>query len=711
MKGKMGPIGWLIFAIVSITGLFVLIGRIHTPGYFPLLELHRWAGWALCVIAPIALAAHLVKTGSKAWLTGMCLALGGVLSIQVVAALDFPEPMGFVQQQRQALFESQRVSDFQDATIVGAGVLAFLLVGSALLTLIGILSRARERATSRWSGAALVLLTAWALAGGAVLHWQPRAHVFGTLTLHSVAGTGTLALLVLHLAAQRAARSNAPRVLVAGAGAIWMIGAAAGWWVYYEYEHFRGFRPTKLHDALPVYRTSFNQEEFEAAADPHSDWPRVPADGFMGAVTCGAVDCHEQNTREWAGSVHRFSASNQFYRSAVQELIDAKGVEAAVFCANCHDPERALRGTIAEDYKDGVPEGGSDGVSCEVCHGIVGVDGEPPGDPPANARYAVALDAPYPGRGARQERNIRLDPRRHRQAFVTNNMTLRATPCQACHRVELGPHLVVQNPTVMSRFFGAGGVACTTCHLPQDGAATYTHRMAGINVDLAHYATGLEPGDLELIQDAALHTRDFLGLRRYRPIEHEDWPEPIRKAWSPEGTKRSPGNGVIGLTLAAYPEEGGVLDLRARTLNISIGHQFPAGPFDLHQVWLEVYVADVEGTVIHHEGDLDADGRILGEPRKLGADELVASGEHVKKHRIFEVVEIVNRRLLWSDILKDKFMLEIPEDAVLPLEVRARWLFRRAPPEFAEWSLGVDKSPLPAHELASAKISVPKLVR
>jgi hypothetical protein len=707
-----GAIGWAIFGLVAVTGFLVLVGRVHTPGYFPVLEVHRIAGWALCVVAPIVLAGHLVKTGSKAWLTGMCLALGGILSIQVVGALDFPEPMGFVEQQKQALFESDRSSDFQDATIVGAAVLAILLVGSALLTLVGILSPARDRAMSRWSGAALVLLSAWALAGGAVLHWQPRPYIFGTLTLHSVAGTGTLALLVLHLFAQRAARSNASRFLVAGAGVIWMLSAAAGWWTYYEYEHFRGFRPAKVPDALPVWRTSFNPEEHALAADPTSDWPRVPADRFMGSVSCGATDCHEQNTREWAGSPHRFSASNQFYRSAVQEIIDAEGVQAAVFCANCHDPERALRGTIAADYADGVPESGSDGVSCEVCHGMVGVDGEPPGDPPANARFAVSFDRRYPGHTARMQRNIRLDPRRHRQAFVTNNMTLRATPCQACHRIELKPDVVVQNPTVMVQIFGEGGVACTSCHLPQDSASTYTHRMAGINVDLAHYATGLEEGDLELIQLNATYTRDFLGLRRYRPIDRFDWPQPIPEAWSPEGRKRSASNGVISLSLEAYSEEGGrVLDLRTRTLNISIGHQFPSGPLDLNQVWLELYVAAADGSVIHHVGGLDDRGRIQGEPARLGADELDAEGHHIEKHRIFEIEEIVNRRILWSDILKDRFKIDLPEDVALPLDVRARWLFRRASPEFAEWSLGVDISPLPAHELATATITVDHLKR
>ena len=31
------------------------------------------------------------------------------------------------------------------------------------------------------------------------------------------------------------------------------------------------------------------------------------------------------------------------------DVLDAKGVEAAIFCANCHDPERALKGTVAQD--------------------------------------------------------------------------------------------------------------------------------------------------------------------------------------------------------------------------------------------------------------------------------------------------------------------------------------------------------------------------
>ena len=82
--------------------------------------------------------------------------------------------------------------------------------------------------------------------------------------------------------------------------------AAGGWWTYYEYEHFRGFRPTKVHEALPVWRTAFDESEYALAADPNSAWPRVPEDRLAGAVTCGASDCHEQNTREWAGSPHRF---------------------------------------------------------------------------------------------------------------------------------------------------------------------------------------------------------------------------------------------------------------------------------------------------------------------------------------------------------------------------------------------------------------------
>jgi hypothetical protein len=700
--------GWAVCLVVVCTGALLLPATIRTPGYFTALEAHRAAGWVLAVAAPVALLVHLVATGSR--LRGV-VGVGALVGVAYLAAgliphaLDFPDAIGFVDLQRRLLFDALHNGDLDAGPLRGAVALAAVLTLGGLLVAVGIVSRVRERATSRWSGAALTLLGCWALFGGAVLHLQPRETVFGTLTLHSVAGAGTLALLVLHLAARRAARADLPRAIVALVGAVWMLGAAVAWWASYDYEHFRGFRPETVGDVFSLHRTT-------ELPDPAGNLPPPPAplDAVQPAVSCGASNCHEQNTREWAGSLHRFSASNAFYRAAVGEAIQMGGMEAASFCASCHDPERVLTGTVAQAYAEGVPEGGSDGVSCTVCHGIVEVDHGPDG-PIGNGRMTVALDPPYPGARLRRERSVRLDPRHHRQGFVTNERTLATTvTCVGCHRLELpapgaNEAFVVQHADLFDGFTGFETAGCTGCHLPQDDESIYIHRMAGIAVDLKHFATGVDAGDLALIEENAEAIRDLTGLLEYGPIERPNWPERPRQRWSPEGRLRPAKGGFLRLSAVTTVVDDS-LDIALRTSNVSVGHPFPSGPFDLNQVWLEVRVADATGRVLHHVGGLDDRAAIVGTPVRLGAVEIGLDGP-LKKHRILELQAVRDKDVLGQTPRVDHLSIDLPDDVVGPLEVRARWLYRRVRPEFAEWALEVSSSPIPPHEVASTWVTVP----
>lgn len=703
-------------------------------GYFGVLDLHRWLGFGALVICPLALAWHLVGTSSRGWLVGAVVVLGGMATIPVVGALDFPHPQGFLERQAdvvQGLADDlsggmSLVEAFRDRVenrhlggdrvglnfddLLGTLVLLGLLGASAILTLIGIVTRARERAASRWSGSALTLLTAWALASGAILHLQTREYVFGALTLHSVAGTGAVALLLLHAFIRRVADRRWWRGALVAVGLAWMVGSAALWWVHYEAEHFAGFRPDRVMDVFATARTASNGDERAWAAAEGSDRPTLPAEHLEGSMACGEAGCHPQITEEWAGSPHRFSADNALYRAGLAELVGAAGSEIAIFCANCHDPVRALAGTAAADYASGSPALGSEGVNCIVCHGMVEVEYDEDGSPPSNGRYTVAADAPYPGEGAEQRRRIRLDPRRHRQAMVTNGITLTSTPCMVCHRVEIGPDLgldherVLQNPTLISDdLYGGVDLGCGTCHLPQDQASTYTHRMAGIDVDLPQYAVGTTPEDRVRLERNAEHARDFVGLRPYGLIEAPDWPRPVPPPSTLEGIHRSGGSSVIDLEITPTVGDS-ELALGVRTLNMSIGHQFPTGPFDLNQVWLELRVTDATGRVLHHEGQLDAEELIVGSPLRLGGRELRADGSEVPRHRIWEVVEVVDREVLEAGLRRDRRTVALPEDAVRPLDVRARWMFRRANPTFARWAL--DGATIPAWELATARVGV-----
>jgi hypothetical protein len=142
-----------------------------------------------------------------------------------------------------------------------------------------------------------------------------------------------------------------------------------------------------------------------------------------------------------------------------------------------------------------------------------------------------------------------------------------------------------------------------------------------------------------------------------------------------------------------------------------VGHDFPSGPLDLQQVWMEVRVTDATGAVLHHVGGLDDTGAIVGDPPRLGGRELDAAGQDIRRHRLFEIAKVEKRVLLLGAAAEDVLEVSLPPDVAWPLEVRTRWLFRRANPSFARWATGGDEegvgSPLPAHELVTWQGAVP----
>lgn len=694
--------GFLILAAVAATGAFLLPATSTHAVYFWVLDLHRWLGWAASIALPVALAAHLRHTGSRPWGAALAVLAGGLLSMPVLGALDFPEPMSLWALQRQALAGDDSNVALDGVIVTGALALAVLLVGTAATVLVAITQRARERATARWTGIGLTALCLWALAGGLVLQWTPRERLFQALTLHSVAGTGAVALWLIHRFAQKAARLQLGRAPVALITSLALGLVVVSWWWHYEREHFAGFRPSALPERFRVVSTP---KDAAARAEVPANPP--PLTALSDAASCGQGGCHAAITEQWAGSPHRFSAQNAFYRAAVAEIVAAKGPSASILCANCHDPARVLAGLLPAAYDGGVPERGSDGVSCEVCHAMVAPAREPPGE----GHFSVKLDVPYPGDDLAQARRIRLDPRRHRQQFVTHRMTLTSTPCESCHRLRLDDDFGVTTPHTVQNIdlFGSDGPShtrtCTGCHLPQQEDSLYTHRMAGLNADLLSYALGLEAGDGERLARQAQAVHEFVGLRAAGDIRADPFPAPLFPPTLPEALVRPRNLGVFSLSAEAR-RDGAELVVALRTLNLGVGHSFPSGPLDLHEVWLELLVRDSNGATIWHEGAPDLQAELAGGLLRLGGDELGPDGMRLRHHRIFELTETRNLRLLGQDLLRDTRRVAVASDASGPFEVRARWLFRRAPPSFVSWATK-GGPPLPIWELAAARHTAP----
>jgi hypothetical protein len=648
---------------VALTGALIFAAHVQWPGYFGVVRLHMVLGALLALAGGLALAEHLRNTGSGAWSTAICIVAGGLLAVPTPYTLVLPEeahdlgPLGWFGEALRRLLAGDGGAAFP---VVAGLCLGALLLGSAGLTVVGLVSRVRERAASRRTGLGLTAVVAWATVSGLLLLLESITTLRPAQVLHAFAGSWALALLGVHVFARRAALARMPRWAVAVLGGLGLVGFA-GLLVAKEAASNRA-------EDAPVYAMPQAALERDDAA-AHARFDRSLLEG---SLSCGASGCHEQITASWAGSAHRWSARNTYYRRAVEQLLWKDRWEDAVICAGCHDPAVALAGGLTEAYGAGRPPEDSEGVSCLACHRAVSIDR----DPPANGAFSVALVPPYPGDPVA---GVRLDARAHQRPFVMARPIYSSLLCESCHRVALAHDLVLQDATLSSN--DDGKVHCRTCHLRPRGRVTYSHAMAGIDADLAAYADA-SPEEAESLAYAAEGVREFARLV-----------VPVPLAEAPIA------GGFLGLTLRLDGRDP--LAVVATTTNERVGHAFPAGPLDLHQVWLEIAAVDAAGRTWLHEGAL-VDGRIDGEPRRLGGREVNAAGEEIEHHDVLSVVQVLDKRVLESgESLRDRFVLDGIEPA-WPLTVRARWMFRRANPDFARWA-GAE---VPAWQVASAELVI-----
>ena len=586
------------------------------------------------------------------------------------------------------------------AAVVGGGSLGSLALGrsgvaGALapwglalaavgLVVCGLLDEDDDRARGRLRLAA-AMGVAVAVVYAALLDFAAAPELRPGQELHSQVGAWSAALLCLALASAPLRRLPGPPVvalaLVAGLAVAWGAGAAA------LRPGAGGLQPVRYSTLLP-----------EDGSEPL--W--VDRERLDGSDSCGQAGCHEAIHRQWAGSPHRFAAANRFYLAAVAGLVEQQRWSGVRFCAACHDPAAVLSGTVEESYADGGPGPESEGVGCVVCHSIRKVHGRPP----SNGSMDLDLPPPYPGGKERLAELIRLDSRRHHLAYAGNPATGTSSICRACHRVQVGRdgELVLKHAEAPVAGEGRDDERCSDCHLAPSGGTKVSHAMAGIGMDLARYALAGEQ-ELELIEEHARAARAQVGVFDYVPIDGPDWSRP-------DAGLREPAGQLLDLFVepSIDPETREIL-LALTTHSTARGHSFPSGPWDLQQVWLELRVADRTGRVIHHQGRLDEDGRIEGDPLRLGALLLDSEGHPIQRHEILRLYALAQKRVLAAqgEPIEDLVRLAPPEGSEPPYDVRLRWMFRRAGRDFATWALDSDEMTLPAWELVGTRLVVDHL--
>lgn len=275
-----------------------------------------------------------------------------------------------------------------------------------------------------------------------------------------------------------------------------------------------------------------------------------PYEAYESSERCAV--CHRQISIQYQQSamaksqVLPWDQAEYFQLALPHTKIEPKVAPVEEGCINCHAPQAFLAGDIPPP-KAGKADPKADGVSCDMCHSIIGLGSEPP----VNGNFAVK-----PGKvkyGSRKDAKPMGHEAQYSQFFKGSQL------CGTCHD-ETSPYGAWVKETYREWSgspYAASGVYCLSCHVPPAPGKSA--------------ATGIER------QDVAQHL--FQG------------------AYSPAML-----NGAATLYIFPLSKEiraGQPLELSVVVANSRAGHRIPTGSTEERQLWLRLEAVDANGKTYH----------------------------------------------------------------------------------------------------------------
>lgn len=449
--------------------------------------------------------------------------------------------------------------------------------------------------------------------------------------------------------------------------------------------------------------------------DGRTDVPLSPA-YTANSKRCGTSGCHEEITHEWGPSAHRWASRSMFFQAIQGAMAQNNGPESTRYCAGCHDPIALFSGSKNIYQEDLSSPGADEGVSCVACHSIVETDVK------GNAAYVLEPqhrvlfeDAEGPLGSFVADFLIRSLPRAHRDAWSRD---LLRTPefCGACHKQFIDEQIngvgwvQLQNQYDHWRkshwFKGKAGdptvadpetsISCRECHMRLSPS-----RDPG---------SGDEKDYNRTADDGKHRNHRFIGANQWHPVLHgmpggeeqvaltETWlrgESPIPEIAS----KWVEGPAVpIEIVAPRSAAPGEKVPVQVVVTSHKVGHDFPTGPLDIIQSWVELTVTDARGAVVFRSGEVDDRGYLTEGAFIFKAEGIDRQGNLIDKHNLWEMVGARFKRSLFpgfSDTAEYRFTcptaltraeplppvqetkVDLPADVVGPLRVKARLLYRK----------------------------------
>jgi len=382
------------------------------------------------------------------------------------------------------------------------------------------------------------------------------------------------------------------------------------------------------------------------------------AESLAGSRTCGTSNCHTQILEEWLPSAHRYSAMDPLFRKVQDVMADQNGPESTRYCGGCHDPISLFSGTknLGVENLTGL-HGYQEGISCLTCHGVRETDLQ------GNANYVMTQQPTYLWQweesGAKKLASdflIRTYPDQH--MGLSKRMFKAPEYCAACHKQFIDQEVnrvgwvQLQNQYdnwKASHWFTEGEpektIECRECHMqlvastdPAAGDETDYNRTADDGMHRSHRfiaANSLVPALLELEgwEKQVELTQNWLKGEVEIPEIADKWRE------GPAVT--------LVLDVPETMPADGKLPIRVVMTANKVGHDFPTGPLDIIQSWVELKVFDEEGQEIYATGRRDERNFIEPGSFLFKAEPVDQYGNLIDRHNLWEMVGVRFRRALF----------------------------------------------------------------
>ena len=591
---------------------------------------------------------------------------------------------------------------------------------------------------------------------GIVLTWQAlfgRAISNGWDAVHIATTFAVLAFVLPHVGAivlrdVKALASGVPTAVEAARAHGRMVAlftlAAAGSFALFVF----AYQPPRLIDTLPAdYSYAYGPERPFAPSLAVTETGEAYDERILaGSEGCGTAGCHDQIYDEWQVSAHRWAAMDPAFQSIQLNMAEQNGPESTRYCGGCHDPISLFSGTknlYTDPAKLTALTGYHEGVSCLSCHAVreVDVQGNANYTMGRPTRYMFELEydaAPSPTLRVLRDFLLRAYPREHARSL---GKTLFKAPeyCAACHKQFIDQEInrvgwvQLQNQYDnwrKSRWNHPDQpektIECRECHMP---LVTSTDPASGDDRDYNRSAG-----------DGKHRSHRFLGANQMMPalLDLPGWEQQVAltNQWMrgeieiPEIAHKWQQGPAVGIELvvADAVQPGESVPIRVVITSNKVGHDFPTGPLDIIQSWVEIVVENDRGDIVYSSGVLGDDGFIQPGSFIFKAEPVDQFGNLIDRHNLWEMVGVRHRRALFpgfSDtaafemicpdmrLVRKSFpseSFELPAgDKAGRLRIRARLLYRKVDQYLLNFLYGRDSglsSPITEMATATREIEV-----